>query len=116
MLKILKSDSEGGQTQQERAALNGISVRNQAKVDKLEKYRPDLLRLVRRGRMTIGAAAKAAGWELKRVQVPCGNDDMDAMRTSKQIIKHFPKEMIEEIYAELQTFLELDGNQDYLWQ
>ncbi len=74
-------------SQSDRAKANGIGIRNQKKLDKLERHHPDLFARVRSGELTIHAASKQAG-----IQKPTYSLPMDAVAAGKYLAQRVDKE------------------------
>ncbi len=79
--------------QKERAAISGVGVVTQKKLDRLARDRPDLLARVRSGELSANAASIEAGFVKRQVSVCPDNPDA----VSAFLAKHFDAAEIKQI-------------------
>jgi len=80
----------------ERAAEQGISPKQQEKLDKLARQAPQLLAEVKAGRMSVNAAFIEAGFAERTVSVPAG-----VFGLARWIKSHFTRDQIDDLITAL---------------
>jgi hypothetical protein len=83
-------------SQSDRAKENGVSVRTQARLDKLSTDRPDLFARVEARELAATAACIEAGWEIRKVHLP-----IEPIAAAAVVVKHLQGDRLEAFLGEI---------------